>query len=105
MGTSEHKHIGIARILREGLCQVDSGDLFGDRVLYPSLFDQRDQQGTSLLPDRDSLALQRPLISMTADGRLGADDDNFLLPGGGGGSFGPRLNDTDHSHMRGGFDL
>src|SRR6266849_10098670 len=100
MSASEHEHIGIVRLLGEGLRQVDSGDLLGNSVLNPSFFDQRHKQGTGLLPDRDSFVLQRSLISMAADGRIGANNDNSLLSGCGDGGFGPRLNDADYSHLR-----
>src|SRR5713101_5778904 len=89
MSASEHEHIGIVRLLGEGLRQVDSGDLLGNSVLNPSFFDQRHKQGTGLLPDRDSFVLQRSLISMPADGRIVANTATPLLSVSETGGFGP----------------
>src|SRR5260370_30120978 len=50
VGAAEDQRVRVVEAVSKSLTQVDKSDLFGDRMLDPSLFDQRDQQRTSLLP-------------------------------------------------------
>src|SRR5580693_5539233 len=49
----ENQSVCLAEAVSKGFTQVNARDLFGDRVLDPSFFHQRNQQRTSLLPRLD----------------------------------------------------
>src|SRR5258708_28197070 len=79
VGAAEDQRVGVVEAVSKSLTQVDTSDLFSDRMLDPSLFDQRDQQRTSLLPRVQTSLLKSFAIGVAADCGLGPDDNDFLI--------------------------
>src|SRR5579872_518823 len=100
MRASEHENIRCIEAIGKGLTEVDSGDLLCHRVLYPSFFDQRNQQRTGFLASLHTLRLQRSPIGMAADGSLCTDYDYFVLLALTRRSFRTGFNDSDDGNTR-----
>src|SRR5215472_10099163 len=66
MRATEHQRVGLMKTIREGLGEINTSDLFGDGVLHPSFFHQRNQQGTSLLPRLQPACFEGLAVSVAA---------------------------------------
>src|SRR5215472_9105140 len=95
MGTRQNQRVGVMEAIRKGRGEVDPRNLLGDRMLDPSLFNQRNEQRARLLACLQAAVFERLAVSMTADGSLSADYDDFPILRGRRGSVGPGL---DHSY-------
>ena len=104
VGTAEHQSVRVAEAIGKGLTQINTGDLLGDGVLDPSLFDQRNQQRASLLPRIEAPSLKSFPVSVAADGGLGPDNNDFLILADGSGGLGAGLHHAHDRHMGCGRD-
>ncbi len=86
VGAAE-KEGGEGRVLGEGFGEVDAGDIAGDGVVDPALFDQGDEEGAGLFDGVEAKVLEGVEVGVGLDGGGGGEDEDGG-PGGGGSACG-----------------
>src|ERR1700677_3423037 len=100
MRATENQSIRSPESIGESFVYINASHLLGDRMLYPSFLDQRNQQRTSLFPSRKPMRFKRLPVSMAADSRLSAHHDYLLVRANRSRSLCTRLDHTNHWNMR-----
>jgi len=95
---SENEDVGFSCRAAHGFSQIDPGDLFGDRVLDPSFFNEGDEQRAGFFEGCEASAGESALVGVTADSRIGAENDCFASLTDGRGGVGAGLDHSDDGH-------
>jgi hypothetical protein len=95
---SENEDVGFSCRAAHCFGQIDPGDLFGDRVLDPSFFDEGDEQRAGFFESGEASAGESALVGVTVNGGFGAENDCFASLTEGCGGVGAGLDDSDDRH-------
>lgn len=102
---SENEDVGFSCRAAHCFGQIDPGDLFGDRVLDPSFFDEGDEQRAGFFESGEASTGESALVGVTADSRFGAENDCFASLTEGGGGVGAGLNHSYHWDANGSANI
>ncbi len=67
--------------------KIDAGDLFGDGMVDPALFDERDEQGAGLLEGAQAVGGAGAGVGVALHGGFGGEDEHAVGGEVGGGGF------------------
>ena len=104
MGAAKHDCVSIVEFTGECLIEINARDLLRNRMVHPSLFDERNQQRACFLTRLKAASLERFAISVAGDRCFGADDDDFAIACGNAGRVCSRFDDANHGDMGAGGD-
>lgn len=79
VGAAEQKDICRAETVAKGFLQINSRNLLGYGMFYPSFLDQRNQKGAGFFTSLHLQFGQLVAIGMAADGRFSSNDHYFSI--------------------------